>query len=375
MSDTPAPLRALVVDDSAYNRQTITAMLEALPDVQVVGRAMNGKEALKLAFELDPDVITLDLEMPEMDGFAFLRLLMHKRPTPVIVVSGYSARENVFRALELGAMDFVAKPRRDISPDLKEIEAELGRKVALVRRLQVVRLRDRARSLAAAVDRHAGDPAIEAKRDAGPPPRRREGAPPRAVLAIASSTGGPPAVQQLLAGLPADLPLAVVVAQHMPARFTTAFAQRLDKVLPFEVFEAIDGHPLRAGDVVIAPGASNVELERPAAGWPPVVRVVAPAVPKGGGPVLTPSGDHLFRSLAVFGDRACVAVLTGMGSDGRDGAREAHARGAHVLAEDPASAVMPGMPHSAIEAGVVDEVLGLDELSVAVRRFVQSRPA
>lgn len=363
-------LRVLVVDDSAYNRQTITAMLESLPDVEVVGRAMNGKEALRLVFDLAPDVITLDLEMPEMDGFAFLRLLMNKRPTPVLVVSGYAQRENVFRALELGALDFLAKPTRDVSPDLKNIKQELHAKIGLVRKLQAVRLRDRARSLAAATSSEGrGSPArAGAARSSGQGPL--SGPVPLGVVAVAASTGGPPAVQQLLCGLPRDLPLAVLVAQHMPARFTRAFADRLDRIVDLRVVEAMDGQPLCAGTVYIAPGSSNVEVAPPSeARGHPVVRVMP--VERGIlSPVITPSADHLFKSLAdLFGRRMCAVVLTGMGSDGRAGAIAARGAGGRVLAEDPETAVMPGMPYSVIEAGVVDQVLPLEAVAAALVKF------
>ena len=136
-----APVRVLIVDDSAYNRQSIASMLEADREIEVVGRANNGKEALKQVFMLEPDLITLDLEMPEMDGFSFLRLLMNKRPTPVLVISGYSRRENVFRALELGALDFIAKPGRGISPDIHDIQDELRQKISMLRRLKKIRIR------------------------------------------------------------------------------------------------------------------------------------------------------------------------------------------------------------------------------------------
>jgi two-component system chemotaxis response regulator CheB len=354
--------RVLVVDDSAYNRQTITTMLETLPGVEVVGRAMNGKEALQLCFDLEPDVITLDLEMPEMDGFSFLRLLMARRPTPVLVVSGYAQRENVFRALELGALDFLAKPGREISPDLKSIEQELVAKMSMVRKLQAVRLQHRARALAALAKEVP--PAVR-------PRATKPAEPPRGAIGIAASTGGPPAVQQLLAALDPTLPVAIFIAQHMPARFTRAFAQRLDRIVGFNVQEAMDGQPVTAGSVYVAPGASNLEVAEQGG------RLVTRLVPPGRGapgPVLTPSADHLFTSLAhVFGTRLVVSVLTGMGSDGRDGARIARDAGAHVIAEDPKTAVMPGMPHSVVEAGVTHEVLPVEAIADAMRRALHSR--
>ncbi len=376
-------VRVLVVDDSAYNRQTISAMLEVDPQVEVIGRATNGKEALRQAFDLQPDAITLDLEMPEMDGFAFLRLLMAKRPIPVIVISSHSERDNVFRALELGAMDFIAKPGRHIGPDLRAIHDDLLAKIHIVRRLSVVRLLARAQALVeqrqdrttselpafdsgrvlpsqlqTPADSHDHD--FDGHRSPNPSP------PLLGVLAIAASTGGPPAIQQLLCALPPSLPLAIIVAQHMPARFTRAFAARLDKICAFQVVEASDAQILRAGVVYIAPGAANIEVER---GNPPIGPRVRVRPPRPGASIV-PSGDLLFKTAAeCFGASFCALVLTGMGSDGREGAELARRVGATVFAEDPRTAVMPGMPSAVIDAGMVDQVLALEELPVAIQRF------
>jgi len=357
-------VRVLVVDDSAYNRQTISAMLESDPTVEVIGRASNGKEALRQAFDLMPDVVTLDLEMPEMDGFAFLRLLMAKRPLPVIIISSHSERDNVFRALELGALDFIAKPARHIGPELRAIQEDLLLKISMVRRLSVVRLLARAQALVEQrLERTTGEvPAYESGRhDASLIANNHM----VGVLGIAASTGGPPAIQQLLCALPQTLPLAILVAQHMPARFTRAFAARLDKICAFQVVEASDAQVLRAGVVYIAPGAANLEVEIVGPGGARV-RVRPPRA----GASIVPSGDLLFKTAGdVFGPRFCALILTGMGSDGREGAELARRVGATVLAEDPRTAIMPGMPGSAIEAGVVDQVLALEELPVAIQRF------
>ncbi|HVI01061.1 MAG TPA: chemotaxis-specific protein-glutamate methyltransferase CheB [Enhygromyxa sp.] len=363
------PLRVLVVDDSAYNRQTITSMLESRDNVEVVGRATNGKEALKLAFDLDPDVITLDLEMPEMDGFSFLRLLMSRKPIPVVVISGYAQRDNVFRALELGALDFIAKPRRHISPDIRNIEDDLAGKISMVRRLQAVRLKQRADSLAAQGARAGGSTDdLEAEQ-----PLVGEAAP--VVVGIGSSTGGPPAIQQLLAGLPSNLPAAIVIAQHMPARFTKAFAARLDRVVDLRVVEAAEGQPLLRGVVYIVPGSSNIDIEAGPNGGG-IVRIVDPQPTRAGVVPLTPSADHMLKALSSVYQRRLVAViLTGMGSDGTNGAIAARRLGAHVLVEDPRTAVMPGMPHSALEAGAVDRALPLERLHEAIIEAVEKRRA
>ena len=360
------PLRVLVVDDSAYNRQTITSMLESRDNVEVVGRATNGKEALKLAFDLDPDVITLDLEMPEMDGFSFLRLLMARKPIPVVVISGYAQRDNVFRALELGALDFIAKPRRHISPDIRNIEDDLSSKIAMVRRLQSVRLKQRADSLAAQGARASGN-GNEVDENQ---PLTGEAA--KIVVGIGSSTGGPPAIQQLLAGLPADLPAAIVIAQHMPARFTKAFAARLDRVVDLRVVEAAEGQPLLCGVVYIVPGSSNIDVER--SNNSGIVHIVEPQPTRNGIVPLTPSADHMLKSLSsAFDRRLVVVILTGMGSDGTNGAIAARRMGATVLVEDPRTAVMPGMPHSALEAGAVDRALPLERLHESIIEAVERR--
>lgn len=378
-------LRVLVVDDSAYNRQTITSMLESDGGVEVVGRAADGREALQLAFDLEPDVITLDLEMPEMDGFSFLRLLMSRRPMPVIVISGHSQRENVFRALELGAMDFLAKPTRHIGPELREIQAELVRKIRVVSRLHAVRLQLRAQSLRLQRDARRTrevvaipDGPIEevlARVAATPtpdPPTEAEpvGEPPWGVVAIAASTGGPPAIQQLLGELASDLPIAILLAQHMPARFTRAFAGRLDKLSSMSVVEAEDEQTVYSGRVYVAPGAANLVVRR-RKDKTVAINVKPPEAPGPGEMAkITPSGDALFRSAAdIYGSRLCTVVLTGMGSDGREGAVYAARRGAVVLAENPASAVMPGMPKSVVDAGVADEVLSIEALPDAIARF------
>ncbi len=358
-------LRALVVDDSAYNRRTITSMLQGQPGVEVVGRAVNGKEALRMAFNLRPDVITLDLEMPEMDGFSFLRLLMNKQPTPVLVVSSYSQRENVFRALELGALDFIAKPTREVSPDIRNIEHDLRQKIEIVRKLQVVRLRERARSLATTVSALAPAP-----RPSVPVPAASSSRRPQAsrIIALAASTGGPPAVQQLLCALPSELPAAILVAQHMPARFTKAFADRLDRLVSLRVTEAQEGVPVLEGSVYIAPGSGNLEVEGTAGDAR--LRIVPPIKSGRAGPTITPSADHLFMSLSrVYGAALCAVVLTGMGSDGRAGCTVAKHHGARVIAEDPESAVMPGMPHSVIEAGLADQVVSIEGLAEALLAF------
>jgi two-component system chemotaxis response regulator CheB len=212
-------IRVLVIDDSAYSRRTITRMLETSPLVKVVGSARDGEEALRKALELEPDLITLDLEMPRMDGFTFLRLVMAKRPIPVMVISGKSGEEDVFKALDLGAVDFIAKPTLRATPELQNIQAELIRKVHAIRDLRIDKVKERIASAPPVVS----------------PPAARLGPAPPSLVVIGSSTGGPAALMQTL-GAFADTPAcSIAIAQHMPAGFTTGFAERLDRLTPFTV--------------------------------------------------------------------------------------------------------------------------------------------
>jgi len=338
-------IRVLVIDDSAFSRQTITRILESSPLVEVVGVARDGEEALRRTLELEPEVITLDLEMPRMDGFTFLRLLMVKRPTPVIVVSGRMGEGDVWKALDLGAVDFVAKPGERASLDLEAIEEGLIRKVHAIRDLRIENVRDR---ILAAPPRLLEEPA------AAPAPT--------GVVAIGSSTGGPAALMQTLAAFDRPLGCPILIAQHMPAGFTRGFAERLDRMTPFRVEEARGGLELGAGRVLIAPGGFDLTVERREG------RVVARLTHSPKDSLYVPSVDRLFDSVSkVYGDRALAVVLTGMGDDGRQGAGQVKAVGGRVIAESEETAVIYGMPRQVIQAGLADEVVPLAEIPRAIR--------
>jgi two-component system chemotaxis response regulator CheB len=340
------PLRVLVVDDSAYNRKNIADILNGCDGIEVVGKAGDGEEALRLATQLKPDAITLDLEMPRMDGFTFLRILMARQPTPVIVVSSYSQKENVFKALELGAIDFVAKPERQFSPDAA-IRGEIVSKVLLVRSL---------RPLGAPAPARLAPPPVAAR--GGAVESTPRGAPPRYVVGIASSTGGPSALLDVFARLPERFPGAILVAQHMPDKFTKTFAERLDKKGAVRVVEAQDGDTVSARRAYVCPGKQCMELASPSGtlGGDLRVRVSAPA----SSDRYCPSGDRLLRSIAqVAGPRAVGIILTGMGDDGVAGARAIRLAGGTVIAESEETAIVYGMPAAAARAGVVSEQLPL----------------
>ena len=350
MSTAARPIRLLVVDDSAYNRRNIAEVFADHPEVEVVGKAGDGEEALKLATSLKPDVITLDLEMPRMDGFTFLRILMSRAPTPVIVVSSYAQRENVFKALELGALDFVPKPDR-LGPEATDVREEILQKVLLVRSLRPsfvpTSLIRRQNSGAFNAD---GSPATwdEPSAVTGRPYR-----PPRTVVAIASSTGGPSALLSIFGRLPATSTAGFVVAQHMPDKFTRTFAERLDKRGAVKTVEASDGDLVSQATGFVCPGRKCMELVKHGV----ELRLrVAPAAPVD---KYVPSADKLFKSVAATGAKCIGVILTGMGDDGVEGARAIRAAGGIVIAESQETAVVNGMPGAAVRAGVASEVLPL----------------
>jgi two-component system chemotaxis response regulator CheB len=348
---TQSPIRVMVIDDSAYSRRTIIRMLENSPMVEVVGWARDGEEALRKALQLRPDLITLDLEMPRMDGFTFLRLLMAKRPTPVLVVSGRSGDDTVFRALELGAVDFVAKPTLRAAPELATIQEELIRKVHATRQLRIEKVRDRI-SQAPAVVRRAGP--------------NRSGR--TRVIAVGSSTGGPAALMQIFGAFTEPPDCAFVVSQHMPEGFTRGFAERLDRLTHVRAREARGGEALEPGTVLVAPGGSHLEFEGTQGG------VVTRLTPRASDDKYAPSVDRMFESAAKhFGQDLLAIVLTGMGDDGRRGVRAVREGGGTVVAESEETAVIFGMPQQAIRTGAVDAVLPLSEIAPAIQAGL-SRP-
>jgi len=349
-----ATVRVLVVDDSAYNRRTITKILEDIPGVDVISYACNGEEGLRKVFDLKPDLITLDLEMPRMDGFAFLRIVMQNQPTPVIVVSARSEDENVFKALELGAVEFVAKPTSRVSPELINIKEDLHRKVREIARTDMNKILKRpvadvrsAKSLEKEISRKRlpakGSDIIQ--------------------VVIGSSTGGPPALQTILSEIKESIPVGFAIAQHMPPGFAKAFADRLNNVCALEIKEAQTGDVMSPGRVLIAPGGKNLRFLREAN------QVVAHVVDPDAGQRYVPGVDALFESAGqIFGKNLLAVVLTGMGNDGARGVLSAKKQGAQVLAEAEESSVVFGMPKEAIATGSVDKIVPLPKLCAEILR-------
>ncbi len=344
-------IRVVVVDDSAYNRRTITKMLEGVENVQVVGYAADGEEGIRKIIDLKPDLVTLDLEMPRMDGFTLLRIIMNSCPTPVIIISSRSEDERVFKALELGAVDFIAKPTSRISDELLKIAGDLQEKVRSVLSLNMDRILKRETVV-------APTEAVRKKKKPQTQTPAPGGNSQIQMVAIGASTGGPPALQGIFSSLPAQSPFAIAVAQHMPAGFTKAFAERLNRSSSFEVKEAADGDIVKPGHALIAPGGRNLIFE------PVNGTVVARVVDPSSQDRYIPSVDVMFTSLAaIYRAKLLGVVLTGMGNDGSKGVRAIKAADGEVLAESEESAVVFGMPREAIATGLVDKVATVDRMA------------
>lgn len=340
------PVRVLVVDDSTFFRRRVADMLDGDPRLTVVGIAVDGRDGVNKARELNPDVITMDIEMPVMDGISAVREIMATTPKPVLMFSSltHEGAKATLEALEAGALDFLPKSFEEISRNRDEIARVLRARVWSlgVRGLPKART---AKAVASAI------PAT--------PPRAREqhrlsGV---RVVAIGTSTGGPVALQQVLSALPASYPIPILLIQHMPASFTTTFAQRLNQRFALNIREAVTGDRLEPGVALLAPGGMQMLVE--AHGTRLQVAVRGSAAEQN----YRPSVDVTFGSLA----RACpgqvlAVVLTGMGADGREGARLLKQGGAHVWAQDEASSVIYGMPMAIAQAGLADEILPLGEI-------------
>lgn len=346
-----ARIRVLVVDDSALMRQLLQEILSSDPGIEVVGLAADPYIARDKIRALKPDVLTLDVEMPRMDGLSFLEKLMRYHPMPVVMVSSLTERgcETTLRALELGAIDFVTKPKVDVSAGTVELAAEIVRKV----------------KVAAAARVRPPSPL-----PAGSAPRPPVCAPPtlfkstHKIIAIGASTGGTEALREFLTPLPPDTP-AIVVVQHMPETFTRSFAQRLDSLCQMRVKEAEDGDRILPGHVLIAPGNFHMRVVRSGASYS--VRVAT------GEPVNRhrPSVDVLFDSCAgQLGANAVGVIMTGMGNDGARGLLAMRNAGAPTVAQDEASCVVFGMPKEAIAMDAAQEVVPLDRMPQAVLRLV-----
>lgn len=335
-------VKVLVVDDSAFMRQVISNMLEADPDISVVGVARDGEDALAKLARHEPNVLTLDLEMPKMDGLAFLAKLMSARPIPVVVVSSWATAgaEYTLRALELGAVDFVTKPVAMPSEAMWDIAEEL---LAKVKTAAMANISDNARAASSSL-----------------PPGIKGLASDAVICCLAASTGGPRALQSIVTRLPPRFPFGVLMVQHMPPGFTRVFASRLSELVSVPVKEAEDGDLLAPGEIKVAPAG----LQTRVTGSPGKLRLKVGPEPSS---VFRPSADVSFTSIAeTCGGQALGVILTGMGQDGARGLLAMRKAGARTVAESADTCVVYGMPRMAAELGAADMILPLWEIPEAI---------
>ncbi|ADC63822.1 protein-glutamate methylesterase/protein-glutamine glutaminase [Allochromatium vinosum] len=354
-------LRVVVVDDSGFFRRRIVEILNADIGIDVVGTAANGQEAIEVVKRLNPDVVTMDIEMPVMDGITAVRRIMAESPRPILMFSTLTTEgaKATLDALDAGAMDFLPKRFSEMAKDEDSAKILLRRRVRALGRTRLTRP-----AATAPLDRPVlSGAAPQAAPARAAAPRLSPSATPlnslRAVL-IGTSTGGPVALQEVLKGLPKSFPLPIILVQHMPASFTPAFAERLNNLCQIDVKEAVSGDVLKPGSALLAPGGVQLILE---GGAQPRVRIEESPP----GTIYKPSVDITFRSAAAaLRSQVLAVVLTGMGADGREGARELKSNGAHIWAQDAASCVVFGMPAAVIDAGLADQILPLKEVGPAL---------
>ena len=350
--------RVLVVDDSAFMRRLISEIVESRPEFLVVGTARDGSDALAKIRTLMPDIVTLDIEMPGVDGLTALAHIMSEMPRPVVMLSAAGSETGnalTIKALELGAVEFVRKPSGPVSIDLVSVRAELLR----------------ALSAASVVRVPHGPPPVLAERPEARKPREAQPAiPATAAVVIAASTGGPKALSEVVAHLPERLAAAVLVVQHMPGDFLNSLARRLSQLGPLPVSVACDDEPVFAGRVYLAPGDRHMQVTL--RGNRAVIRISSGPTVCG----VRPSADPLFASAAmVFGENLVGVVLTGMGRDGSEGLRAVRAAGGGAIVQDRASSIIYGMPRAALAAAGADRVVAPRLIGSAVADLLSSRKA
>jgi two-component system chemotaxis response regulator CheB len=335
-------IRVLIVDDSAVIRRLLEKFLSSSPDIEVVGSAADPYIARDKLVALKPDVMTLDVEMPRMDGISFLEKVMQHMPTRTIIFSSLAktGSETYFRALEAGAIEIMEKPSIDVSQSMETLATSIVEKVKIVARARINPIK-----------KISGTSLVEKPKNTSLARTTHQ------LIAVASSTGGTEALKVFLSGMPANIPGTLVV-QHMPPGFTKSFADNLNKMFPFEVKEAQEGDQVIPGRVLIAPGNYHMELYRSGAYYHVKLHQEAPLHS------VRPAADYLMRSVAKFvGKNACGVVLTGMGKDGAEGLLEMKKAGAYTVAQSEQTCVVYGMPGAAANIGAVDRILDLDKIA------------
>ena len=356
-AETRAPVRVLVVDDSAFMRTALAKMISADSDLEVAATACSGSDALEKIAALDPDIVTLDIQMPGLDGLETLRCIMSQFPRPVIMVSSVSEKdaENTFKALAAGAFDYVPKQLSPTSLDILHIRSDL---IAKIR--------------AAAQQRRPAPGGLSPRKPprATPPVPSAEASPTtRAIVALATSTGGPKALEQILPRFPRDLSVPILIVQHMPHGFTAPFADRLNSMCSVTVHEAIHGERIYPGHVYIAPAGTHMTVERAAD-----AKVILSLNSHPENSIHIPSADVMMQSVAkVYGHLALGVIMTGMGSDGAAGMEAIFRRGGLTIGQDEATCAVYGMPRACAELGVLTHVVPLSQIPAQILQATRQR--
>jgi two-component system, chemotaxis family, protein-glutamate methylesterase/glutaminase len=362
MATTNKKFRVLVVEDSAFMRKVLEGIFNADEQLQVVGNAKDGREAVAMAESLKPDVITMDINMPHVDGLQATAEIMTTNPRPIVIVSSESREgaASTLRALELGAIEFVAKPSSAIDLDMQSVKEELLRKVRMAAKVRVVRTASRLASTIQNANASKTAPSAPVRTRPTPTSGLDQRFP---VVVLAASTGGPATVMRIAPGFTGDFPAAVILVQHMPAAFTTQYAAQLAEFTGIRVKEAEANEPLQPGTLYICPGGQHLRVT-------PTGRIQLDGT-SGRINGYLPNIDATMESVAAFaGPLSIAGVLTGMGNDGANGAKAIKAAGGLVLAQDEATSVIFGMPAEAIKIGAVDQVLGIDDIYAAIEKRV-----
>jgi two-component system, chemotaxis family, protein-glutamate methylesterase/glutaminase len=391
MAEPGKRIRVLITDDSAFMRKVLQSILTADPNIEVVGEARDGREAVSLAEQLRPDVITMDINMPHMDGLQATEMIMSSNPRPIVIVSSESrdGADITLKALELGAIDFVAKPSSGIDLDMNAVRDELTRKLRMASKVRVVRTAVRSKlqteiatsaprtepqnaAAAAAAAAEAAKPAtsnvlnyrptVKAADMVVPAPAAVKGNARFPVVVVAASTGGPATLMKFLPNFPRNFPGAVLVVQHMPGTFTSQFSQQLAEVCPLKVKEAEAGEIVSPNQMYLCPGSHHMRVSSSG-------RILLDDGPRILG--YRPCADVTLETAASFAGPMCIGVvLTGMGNDGTIGVQKVKTAGGYVVAQDEATSIIFGMPQEAIKTGAVDQVLGVENIFGAVEKRV-----
>ncbi|MBI3350949.1 MAG: chemotaxis response regulator protein-glutamate methylesterase [Nitrospirae bacterium] len=362
----PGKIRVLIIDDSPFVRQSIARMISETSHIEVAGTVPGGVEAMKFLEKEKPDLITLDLEMPGMNGFTFLNWLMKNCPLPVLVISSQNESQNVFKALELGALEFISKPNQRATLEFLNLKEELVKKIEIISKIPKSKIQRQATI-------YSGAP-YDIKADVKQDLSRRgltKGTRPRdrrvTIVVIGASTGGPAALQLIVSSLPDDLQIPIVIVQHMPPNFTNSFAKRLDSLSKLRVKEAEEGDRLTGGQIYVAPGGVHLIAKRSGDG---MMFYLSAKEEKDR---YTPSIDKTMVSIAdLYGDGTLGMILTGMGNDGTEGVKRIKEKGGMTLAESEETAVVYGMPRVPAQLGMIDQIVPITEMASQMIRLCKA---